>query len=97
VLIAVAVDPPGEDPRVIELENICAAAAACQNLLLAVHELGLAAKWRTGDAVHDPLVKEFLGFDPTQQVIAFLYIGYPEHAPGSYERPGYEERTVWME
>jgi nitroreductase len=97
VLVAVAVDPPGEDPRVIELENVCAAAAACQNLLLAVHELGLAAKWRTGDAVHDPLVKEFLGFDPAQQVIAFLYIGYLEHAPGSYERPGYEERTVWME
>jgi len=45
----------------------------------------------------DPLVKEFLGFDAAQQVIAFLYIGYPEHALGSYERPGFEERTVWME
>jgi len=96
LLIAVGVDEPS-DPRVIEIENICAAAAACQNLLLAAHDLGLAAQWRTGDAVRDPLVKDFLGFEPAQQVIAFLYIGFPEHGPAPYERPGFEEHTVWME
>lgn len=96
VLIAVGVDAP-DDPRVIEIENICAAAAACQNILLAVHELGLAAQWRTGDAVRDPLVKEFLGFSPEQKVIAFLYIGFPQHPLAPYERPGFEERTVWMD
>lgn len=96
VLIAVGVDAP-DDPRVIEIENICAAAAACQNILLAAHELGLAVQWRTGDAVRDPLVKEFLGFKPEQKVIAFLYIGFPAHPLASYERPGFGERTVWME
>jgi nitroreductase len=96
LLIAVGVDAPA-DPRVIEIENICAVAAACQNLLLAAHELGLAAQWRTGDAVRDPLVKEFLGFEPNEQVIAFLYIGFPEHGPAPYERPGFAEHTVWME
>jgi nitroreductase len=96
LLIAVGVDPPS-DPRVKEIENICAAAAACENILLAARELGLAAQWRTGDAARDPLVKQFLGLAPEQKLIAFLYIGYPAFEPAAYERPGFQERTVWME
>jgi nitroreductase len=96
LLIAVGVDQPIE-PRVIEVENICAVAAACQNLLLAAHALGLAAKWRTGEAARDPQVKQFLGFDPGQYLLAFLYIGYPEFEPAPAERPSFEERTTWME
>jgi nitroreductase len=96
VLVAVGVDAPA-DPRVIEIENICAAATACQNLLLAAHELGLGIQWRTGEAARDPLVKQFLGLEPEQHLIAFLYVGYPAFEPASYERPGFEERTSWME
>jgi nitroreductase len=96
LLIAVGVDIP-DDPRVIETENICAAAAAVENLLLAVDALGLAGKWRTGDAAYDPRVKAFLGFQPDQHLIAFLYIGFPEGEPAPVDRPSFEDRTVWME
>ena len=96
LLIAVGVDKPTES-KVLEIENICAAAAACENILLAAQALGLAAQWRTGDAVRDRDVKKFLGFDEDQHVIAFLYIGYPEAAPEAAPRPGFEDRTVWME
>ena len=96
VLLAVGVDKPS-DSRVIEIENVCATAAACQNLLLAAHGLGLAAKWRTGDAARDPKVKQFLGFEPDQHLIAFLYIGYPEFEPEPVQRPSYDDRTVWMD
>jgi nitroreductase len=96
VVIAVGVDKPAES-KVIEIENVCATAAACQNLLLAAHGLGLAAKWRTGDAARDPKVKQFLGFAPDQHLIAFLYIGYPEFEPAPVERPSFEDRTAWME
>lgn len=96
VLIAVGVDRPAE-PKVIEIENICAAAAACQNILLAAHAQGLGAKWRTGDWARDPKVKQFLGFAEDQELISFLYIGYPEVTPEPYERPSFEDRTVWME
>lgn len=95
LVIAVAVDKPAES-RVIEVENICAAAAACQNLLLAAQALGLAAKWRTGDTARDPHVKQFLGLEPDQHLIAFLYIGYPAAEAGTVERPGFEDRTIWM-
>src|SRR5207244_3779397 len=53
VVIAVAVEPsPG--PRVVEMEEVAAGAAAVQNMLLAAHALGLGAIWRTGDAAYDP-------------------------------------------
>jgi nitroreductase len=96
VLIAVGVDKPAES-KVLEIENICAAAAACENILLAAHGLGLAAYWRTGDAAREPAVKKFLGFEEDQHVIGFLYIGYPAIQSEAPERPGFEDRTVWME
>lgn len=96
LLIAVGVDKPTE-PKVLEIENVCAAAAATQNLLLAAHALGLAAIWRTGPAATDPEVKTFLGFTPDQHVIGFLYIGYPEGERPAPQRPSFEDRTVWVD
>ena len=96
VLIAVGVDKPTE-AKVLEIENICAGAAAVENLLLAAHGLGLAAKWRTGQPARDPKVKQFLGFDPDQPLIAFIYLGYPEFECGPVERPSIEDRTRWMD
>lgn len=95
LLIAVGVDKPSE-PKVLEIENICAAAAAVENLLLAANELGLAAKWRTGEEARDPRVKLFLGFAPDQQIISFVYIGFPSFEPPAITRPEFEDRTVWM-
>jgi nitroreductase len=96
VLIAVGVDKPSEE-KVLEIENIAAVAAACQNILLAAHAEGLAVQWRTGEWARDPKVKDFLGFAPDQHVIAFLYIGYPEFTAEHPPRPSFEDRTVWME
>ena len=96
ILIAVGVDKPAEE-KVLEVENICAAAAATQNILLAAEALGLGVKWRTGEWARDAKVKEFLGFAPDQHIIAFLYIGYPEFTAEYPPRPSYEDRTMWME
>jgi nitroreductase len=96
VLVAVGVDKPSEE-KVLEIENLCATAAACQNLLLAAQAEGLAVKWRTGEWARDSKVKEFLGFAPDQHLIAFLYIGYPEFMAAYEPRPSFEDRTVWME
>lgn len=95
LLIAVGVDKPFE-PKVLEIENICAAAAAVENLLLAAQALGLAAKWRTGDDARNPRVKEFLGLAPDQHLIALIYIGYPAVESGVVTRPGFEDRAIWI-
>jgi nitroreductase len=96
LLIAVGVDPP-EDSRVIEIENVCAAAAACQNLLLAATEMGLAGQWRTGEAAREPEIKAFLGLAPAQQLIAFLYLGRPTGQAAMKVRPSFDDRTTWMD
>lgn len=96
LLIAVGVDKPAES-KIIEIENICATAAACENLLLAAHALGLAGYWRTGDAARDSAIKRFLGFEADQHLVAFLYIGYPDVPPVTNERPSFQDRTTWIE
>jgi nitroreductase len=96
VLVAVGVDKPSE-PKVLEIENICATAAAVENLLLAAHAEGLGAMWRTGPAARDPEIKKFLGFEPDQELIGFVYLGYPDLEATVVERPSFEDRTVWKE
>jgi nitroreductase len=96
VLIAVGVDKPAE-PKIPEVENICAASAACQNILLAAEAEGLGAIWRTGEWARDAKVKAFLSFEPDQHIIGFIYVGYPEFVPEQKVRPSFDDRTVWME
>jgi nitroreductase len=96
VLIAVGVDKPGEN-RITEMENICASAAAVENLLLAAHDLGLGAIWKTGGAVEDADIKMYLGFETDQHVIAIVYLGYPDVAPVQPPRPLAADRTRWLE
>lgn len=96
VVIAISVDAPAE-PKVVEVENICAAAAAAENMLLAAHALGLGAMWRTGPAAVNPDVKAFFGLHPDQHLIGFIYVGYPEEESVKPERPSFEDRTIWLE
>lgn len=96
LLIAVGADKPAE-PKIIEIENISAASAACQNILLAARALGLGAIWRTGEWASDVRVKEFLGFSPDQHIVSFLYIGEPDVIPDPYPRQGFEDRVRWIE
>lgn len=96
VIVAVGVDRPTE-AKVLEVENICAAAAAIENLLLAAHAMGLGAKWRTGEWARDARVKGFLGFEPDQHIVGFIYIGYPEFVTEPPPRASFEDRTVWIE
>jgi nitroreductase len=96
VVIAIGVAKP-DAPKVVEIENVCATAAAAENLLLSAVAEGLAAMWRTGAAAFDPQVKAFLGFAPDEHLIGFIYIGYPETPREPVERMSFHDRTVWME
>jgi nitroreductase len=96
VVIAVGVDKPIE-AKIPELENYAAASAACQNILLAAHALGLGAIWRTGEWSRDAKVKEFFGFAEDQHIVGFIYVGYPDTTGEYPPRPSFEDRTAWME
>ena len=94
VVIVVVAESP-KQPKVIEIENIEATAAAVQNMLLTAEEMGLACMWRTGDAAYDPHVKQWLGLESDEHIIAFLYVGYPA-IPRLKRNPiSFKEKTTW--
>jgi nitroreductase len=63
--------------RIPESDQILAVAAAAQNMFLAAHALGYGAMWKTGAPAADAGVKQAIGFDPDDQVVAYLYLGTP--------------------
>jgi nitroreductase len=73
VLVVAAVRT--EHPSVPFTEQICSAAAAAQNAILAATALGYASMWRTGEAARDPAVVEALGLGSQDAIVAFLYLG----------------------
>jgi len=81
-------------------EDHAAVAAACQNLLLEAHALGLAGYWRSGDVCDWPAVHKLLGMDTNKgdAVIGFIYLGHPDASKGQPERPEpkWQEKTTWV-
>ena len=64
-----------DNPKVPDIEQVVAAGAAAQNLLLAAHALGLGAFWRTGPAAYDAEVKRALGIAEHDAIVGFIYLG----------------------
>jgi nitroreductase len=94
VVIAVASAQPN-GPKVVDLENVAAVAAAIQNMLLVAKEEGLGAMWRTGDPARDPAIKRHLGLSPEEHIVGFVYVGYPA-IPHTDRFPApYQTKTEW--
>lgn len=83
IAVATKTDP---NPVTAE-EDLCATSAVIQNLLLAAHAKGLSAAWKTGKIVSSTEVKRFLGFDPSDRILAMVYLGAKaKEEPGSRDR-----------
>lgn len=76
-LIVVVIACCQENPKVPEIEQVLAAGAAAQNMLVAAHALGVGAYWRTGDMAYHPAVSEGLNIKDNEKIIGFLYFGTP--------------------
>jgi nitroreductase len=94
-IIVLAVEPQ-VDPKVVEMEEIAAGAAAIQNMLLAAHAFGLGAIWRTGDACYSSEVKAFLDLDESAHLLGFIYLGYPTASSIRAKRTPSAELTRWI-
>ncbi|PTX51488.1 nitroreductase [Melghirimyces profundicolus] len=96
VVIAVAVTP-SMDPKVEEIEEICAVAAGVQNALLTAHALGLGAIWRTGKPTYHPRMKEFFHLGERDHLLGFLYVGYPSILPKERKRAPLKYKVEWWD
>lgn len=74
VVVAAAVQP---DHKIPVVEQLLAAGASAQNVLLAAYALGFGGMWRTGDSAYDARVKEALGLAREDAIVGYLYLGTP--------------------
>ena len=78
------------------VENVEAAAAATQNMLIVAEEMGLATLWRTGESAYDPLVKRWFGLGSDDHIVGFIYVGYPKVVRPMRTPTHFSEKTTWM-
>jgi nitroreductase len=96
VVIGVAVQPqPGQ--KIWPIEEVCATAAAIQNMLLAGEALGLATMWRTGDPCYSEPVKRYFGLDEADTLLGMIYVGYAAAEPKQPTRTPVDRFTVWRD
>jgi nitroreductase/putative intracellular protease/amidase len=55
--------------------------AACQNILLAAHSLGLGAVWTGASLVIEDEIKKMLEVPEGAQLMTVIAVGYPDHEP----------------
>ncbi len=69
-----------DKPNVPRLEQIQSTAAATQNILLALHDKGYGAYWRTGkySTERNEFISSELSLDKNDEVLGYLYVGTPE-------------------
>ena len=96
VVVVVGVQSETDDPMT-RREDLQAASAALQNMLLAATSLGLAAIWRTGDGAYDDSVKAHFGLRPEDEIAGVLYLGYADDAfgPAPTRHRDFASKTEW--
>lgn len=77
MLIAAIASIETEHPKVPAVEQLLAAAAATQQLMLASNHLGYGTVWLTGGRVYDRYVMTELGLTEHEQLLGLINIGTP--------------------
>ena len=86
-----------EDPWQWE-NNICDAAAAIENLLLAACSEGLGTCWMRGALrKKEAEIREFLGIPRDQAIVAIVPIGVPSFIPESPPKVDVRSKIRWLE
>lgn len=79
--------PGGKIP---ELDELCATAAAVQNLLLSAADRGLGSFWATPPVSVSPAFAAWLGLDASHRPLGLVYLGWPatgKSAPAAFRDP----------
>ncbi len=93
VIVVVTAHPAEPRGKIPPIEQLMSAGAAVQNMLIAAHAQGFAAKWSTGLNAYDPAIKQGLGLAAEDQIIGFVYIGSYGTAQEPSPRPALDEVT----
>jgi nitroreductase len=84
------------DSNIPALEEICATAAAVENILLGAETLSIAVLWSTGGAVQQPAMKQYLELGEEDLMIGLLYLGYTDEPAKPGRRGPATEKIRWI-
>jgi nitroreductase len=96
-IIVVAAAHVEKGHKIPEVEQMAAAAAAAQNIMLAANAQGYGAMWKTGAPAYDATVKRALGLAADDDIVGFIYLGRQVGGGIQAPRPQAEEFvSVWQ-
>lgn len=64
--------------KIPEIEEVCATAAAIQNILLTATSLDIASFWSTGGITHHPALRHEFNMGDEDRILGMLYLGYSD-------------------
>jgi len=86
-----------DDDAFREREDYAATCCAVHNITLAAWEEGIGMQWSTGELIRDPETLKTLNINAEkEEIIGFLYTGYPALVPSQKRIPA-TERTEWFQ
>lgn len=95
-IIVVAAAHVQKGHKIAEVEQLAAAVAATQNIMLAANAQGYGAMWKTGAPAYDASVKQALGLAPDDDIVGFIYLGKQVGGGIQTPRPAAAEYvSVW--
>lgn len=95
--LIVATMKRGANPKIPVLEEIAAASAAVQHVLLGATALGIASFWSTGGMTLQPALRTYLGLGEEDMVLGLIYLGYTdEPAKEGVRNSQPHEKAKWL-
>ena len=95
--LVVSVMKRGTNPKISQLEEVAAASAAVQNMLLGASAAGLASFWSTGGMTHHPALKEYLRLGAEDIVLGLIFLGYTDEPAKEGVRNSLpNEKVKWL-
>ena len=77
------------------MEEVCAVAAAVQNIYLTITAYGVGGYWTTGGITYNPKAKPFFGLEEDDKLMGFFYLGEIATASPEKGRKAVEEVVEW--
>lgn len=87
----------GDNPKIPEIEEICATAMAVQNMWLTAHALGLGSYWSTGAKAFTSEMRDLFGLGENDLSLGLFFIGKPAIPnPMGRRVSKVEDKTNWV-
>ena len=95
--LLIAVMKRGENVKIPQLEEVAAASAAVQNVLLGATAMGISSFWSTGGMTHNPALKAHLGLSDDDIILGMVFLGYTDEPTkeGVRNKP-IDEKVSWI-